>query len=112
MRRETSLSELLPQLDGTMAELSETKAAARREAKALAKERQLAERRRRYGISALILATRALHVFREVFSRQPQCRRCCCLQHPKSSAAVLWPCSFACSTAVVPSLILVSVSTF
>lgn len=47
VRRSTSLSELLPELDSTMHELSQTKAMARREAKAQAKERLLAERRRK-----------------------------------------------------------------
>jgi hypothetical protein len=47
VRREESLSDLLPELNSTMRELSDSKAAARREAKAAAKERLLAERRRK-----------------------------------------------------------------
>lgn len=47
LRREESLSDLLPELNATLGELSETKKAARREAKAQAKARLLAERRRK-----------------------------------------------------------------
>ena len=46
-RREESLSDLLPALNATLGELTASKLAARREAKAEAKRRKLEERRRK-----------------------------------------------------------------
>ena len=46
-RREESLSDLLPELNATLGELTTSKLAARREAKAEVKRRKLEERRRK-----------------------------------------------------------------